>query len=1545
MLKTIKHKLLINLQNSLFCALTLLFSSQSYAAITAGTATALSYSNDDTTFILPHTVIAGSDRLLLVGISFQNNSFQKVTGVNYGGTTALKSAVISSRDNDSRVEIWSVLLGTDSGSQSSKNITVVFDNQIRRGVVIGAISFSGVHQTLPYYSESTKNGKSTTPNLNVSSKSDEVVFAVAAQEQKRTLLAPTGLWSKLAINSGDESLGAGAIKNGVASSVVMSWTGEDDDWAVAGLSILATGATLPPTKTCVTNPLSVNNQDVNAISGSSDTNIIAVADNTGGSGQISIFNGTSWTLQTDSDIPDEDFNDVFVFDSNNAVVVGDDGAVVLQVNGDWVDISISNQDYETIWAYAKDDIFIAGDNGRIYHYDGSNWSANLGSGSNNDDFVDSWGDATYVYFLNDDGDIFRYNKSSPFALNPTSPNPITPNCSGNIDLNGFTSDGAGNFYLFGENATPNPDSGVIFKWDGVNAWTTNTCTNVFQTSSTDDINAITINNGTFTAVGDDGVVVTSTNGTSWAETTLGSEDINAVYTLSNGTIIYGADDDGTGNGSNQICTIDKPHLSISHDGAASSCTAEAITISVHDRNHNLNTTYTGTVTISTSTSKGDWSVNDTNGTFQNNGNGSATYTFVTADAGNIVLNLTNTAATVLSINLKDDTTPDALTDFISEDPILTVSGPAAETLQDTFSSQQYNNTNGSLDWSSISWLESDAAGAAQSPTEGNALITGNELRINTSGTSVTRTISISTYASAVLTFTYDTRRADSDEDYAVVEISSDGTTFSSLQTYNGSQNGSFNQSIPVATTHIRFRVTAGYNDGGERFEVDNVKIAATPLSSCLNTIDHIRIEHDGEGLTCDKEQVTVKACTNATCTTEYTANVTAKLTPDGDTVTFSGNTTAYVRQSTAVAATLGATITSTPTPLNSVRCFNGTTETCTMNFVNSGFRFTDGANPPSPITIGTQVAGKASNVNPGTQTIALQAVRTGTTGSNAGSCVGVFADGTNINVEMASQCNDPIACIATSKVSITNNASPTVTTPINNNPNAGVTSYSSVPLRFTTNSQAILNFAYPDVGQITLHARYNILDSAGTTTGNYMSGNSNAFVVKPSTFIVKNILRADDTANPANTTGTATPYFVKAGTSFKATIEAHDINGNVTPNYGNEKVPEGVLLTPTLVTGLGLTNNPAIANNTIAGTEFGSTGAVNDANGVASVINLNWPEVGIITITPSVADADYLGIGTVAGTATGNVGRFVPDHFDTLVTHACNSFTYSSQPFIVTVTSRNNAGGVTGNYRGNFAHGVTLSDANPAGTPTGSFANNTISSTSFSSNLATNGGAFGVGSTEAANNFTYKFTTKESVPDVLDLRATDLIDTSISSNGFAEGTTEVRSGRMRLENSFGSELVDMAITAQVEYFSSATNNYVINPLDTCTKIDVELTDLDATDQIILGDGDTDGNGETCIWDDSKLSSNLVASTDFGCITNALKPQFKEPLTNGSFNLYLKAPGAAKTGDIGIKLLSTPAWLQNDRDGDGNPDGDPTGTASFGLYRGDDRIIYWREVFN
>lgn len=60
-------------------------------------------------------------------------------------------------------------------------------------------------------------------------------------------------------------------------------------------------------------------------------------------------------------------------------------------------------------------------------------------------------------------------------------------------------------------------------------------------------------------------------------------------------------------------------------------------------------------------------------------------------------------------------------------------------------------------------------------------------------------------------------------------------------------------------------------------------------------------------------------------------------------------------------------------------------------------------------------------------------------------------------------------------------------------------------------------------------------------------------------------------------------------------------------------------------------------------------------------------------------------------------GRFIPDHFDTSVTQACvrddfavESFTYSGQPFPLTITARNQAGGEAANYSGAFARQVSL---------------------------------------------------------------------------------------------------------------------------------------------------------------------------------------------------------------------------------------------------------------
>jgi hypothetical protein len=117
-------------------------------------------------------------------------------------------------------------------------------------------------------------------------------------------------------------------------------------------------------------------------------------------------------------------------------------------------------------------------------------------------------------------------------------------------------------------------------------------------------------------------------------------------------------------------------------------------------------------------------------------------------------------------------------------------------------------------------------------------------------------------------------------------------------------------------------------------------------------------------------------------------------------------------------------------------------------------------------------------------------------------------------------------------------------------------------------------------------------------------------------------------------------------------VTAKNHAGATTPNYGRESpTAEGVKLTQALVSPVGgavgsLSCMGSTSPCIIPGSEFGSGGMVNDANGVATVTDLKWSDVGVITLTPTVSDADYLGAGDVdTPTVTGNIGRFRAHHF------------------------------------------------------------------------------------------------------------------------------------------------------------------------------------------------------------------------------------------------------------------------------------------------------------
>jgi MSHA biogenesis protein MshQ len=568
-----------------------------------------------------------------------------------------------------------------------------------------------------------------------------------------------------------------------------------------------------------------------------------------------------------------------------------------------------------------------------------------------------------------------------------------------------------------------------------------------------------------------------------------------------------------------------------------------------------------------------------------------------------------------------------------------------------------------------------------------------------------------------------------------------------------------------------------------------------------------------------------------------------------------------------------------------------------LNFKQAGFIFSATAGG-AVATIPSQVAGTSSS------TYYLRAVKVNTTTK---ACESALVGANTVNV--AYECNNPTTCSGSNLMSVNGGSATT----IQRNNNGSVLGYTPVNMTFDANGNAPFTFNYSDVGQVTLWANKTL--SSVTLTGS-----SNAFVVKPYAFVLSNIkctnaadCAAGNTSSP-NNPGAANQAglpFMKAGAPLTATVTATALGGATALNYGKEITPEGVMLTRNLVAPAGGAN-PALANPTA----FGPF-----TNGVAVGTTFSWGEVGIITLTPSIGDGDYLGAGDVSGTTSGNVGRFIPAYFDiTTVTLGCNStFTYaglmpvglqpsvSGQPFTVSVTARNAAGVTTSNYR-DFGGGIIFSRdtaISDAGTAT-NFTSNMLLAAGYTAPL------LGAGQNSI---ITYRFDSKETAPQTLTLRAVDM--DSVSSAGHAELTTVVRSGRVHVFNAYGSELVNLPVPMRAEYYD-ATSGWITNPNDGCTS--VALGNLTPANPIPV------------------VGSNPAKTTN-ASIANAT-------FVLGDAGLSLSKPDVGGTGYVDLTAdldLAAKAWMKYDWNGTGTAI-NPTGRATFGLYRGSPRHIYLRERY-
>ena len=906
----------------------------------------------------------------------------------------------------------------------------------------------------------------------------------------------------------------------------------------------------------------------------------------------------------------------------------------------------------------------------------------------------------------------------------------------------------------------------------------------------------------------------------------------------------------------------------------------------------------------------------------------------------------------------------------------TCSAASCNTFRDEFSTQSYSQQNGTVNWAT-NWIET---GDNNNASNGDIQISSGELQLEGDGASpsIEREADLSGYDSATLTFDYRTSGNWEASDNVTVYISNNGGTSWTLQNTISNDQASNTSTVTLAasflTSNFRIRFVEGSNRWNEIFHIDNVQINA-----CSNSaLHHIKITHDGTALTCEPESITVTACANASCTTPHYANdVSVTLTPTGwvggDTKIISGGSSVFqLRDSTAGITTLSVSASSPATsslPSPSVTCLNSTANStsCDLTYYDSGFIFRNDTDSVSATTSNTtipvQLSGKPSDTGYNAKTLSLRAVQKSATDPTQ--CAPAFQNKT-LNIDFAAECINPSTCISGQLFNLTSGAiTGNLTATTDNNSTVGTSSsYDTRSIAFDAAGKANIIFNYPEAGVIELHARHNILQADGTTpSGNYMTGSS-TFVVRPFAFY---------TTIPSNAAATtaAGAAFTSAGTNFAVNVQAvvwqqidDDGNPNGTPNDG---IADGHELADT-----DPSNNTSLADNAITknyGQEIsieqvilnsllhlpspGNDPSINDTSangrlitsfdvttGAGSTSTINYPEVGIIEIRSTVNDLDYLGIGATETVKllgkSSYVGRFYPHHFDTEVTQGCNTFTYSGQPFRVKAIAKNNlaAPTTTLNYNGDFARDTEVSDA-ITGTTT-FFSNNSIKGGVFAS-----GGQFinGEGQTSLMTSTTiplpikYTFSTKDTPPVNLTLRARDTDTTT--ATGINEASMQIRSGRLRLENVFGPELAPLIMPASTEYYSdngtSATttdDGFILNTDDTCTTFDVTAAAL------------TNFTGN--------LSSGETTLTSTGIISA------------GEGNITFSAPGVSNEGSVNLLLnnISSPSWLNYSWNIDcDNADVDndittgidaglcgPFGAASFGLYRGDDRIIYWREVF-
>lgn len=400
-------------------------------------------------------------------------------------------------------------------------------------------------------------------------------------------------------------------------------------------------------------------------------------------------------------------------------------------------------------------------------------------------------------------------------------------------------------------------------------------------------------------------------------------------------------------------------------------------------------------------------------------------------------------------------------------------------------------------------------------------------------------------------------------------------------------------------------------------------------------------------------------------------------------------------------------------------------------------------------------------------------------------------------------------------------------------------------------------------------------------------------------------------------------------------------------------------------TGLGANMLTDTSNNALAA--ISSFPAASSTTGATSE-SLVYQDVGYLNFSAgAVSDTDFTavdqpgdciassGSNALSGgqygceawsAALNNIGRFRPDHFEVTssVTPACaaGGFTYMDQDALglaLTLSARSSAGSIPTRYTAGYPVLAALNLKAVSGPTAATDLTSRVSQPALPT-ATWSGGQF-------TFNDTYRFDARNAATPVIDgpyddfrlhLGVTDATDgvqiTKVNGTGVTGTTlvdsasTKLRFGRLWFGNAFGSQLQDLVMPYEAQYWNGLA--FVTNVLDSCTAL--------ANNNVALG------NRQGAVTSANLPVSNISLGT----------------FTSGRGSLRVAKPGVSGSVDVLLNLgagsnCSAPAFSGGTAAGLAFLGGkwcgsgftkDPVARATFGIYGNSAKkgVLYLREMY-